>query len=206
MNKIKFLSVGDVCSTVSETYKGKADRVTLINTSDVLEGQVLNHDRVPNVNLRGQFKKTFQQDDILYSEIRPKNKRFAYIDFCPTDYIASTKLMVLRANRTKVLPKYLYYFLKNDVTIAELQMLAETRSGTFPQITFTELANLSIPVPPIADQETIIDILECIDNKIGCNRDINDNLPPLQGTKRCQKTLRGGNEEMPQAFSSLPAA
>ena len=71
MNKIKFLSVGDVCSTVSETYKGKADRVTLINTSDVLEGQVLNHDRVPNVNLRGQFKKTFQQDDILYSEIRP---------------------------------------------------------------------------------------------------------------------------------------
>ena len=84
--------------------------------------------------------------------------------------------MVLRANRTKVLPKYLYYFLKNDVTIAELQMLAETRSGTFPQITFTELANLSIPVPPIADQETIIDILECIDNKIGCNRDINDNL------------------------------
>lgn len=176
MNKIKFLSVGDVCSTVSETYKGKADRVTLINTSDVLEGQVLNHDRVPNVNLRGQFKKTFQQDDILYSEIRPKNKRFAYIDFCPTDYIASTKLMVLRANRTKVLPKYLYYFLKNDVTIAELQMLAETRSGTFPQITFTELANLSIPVPPIADQETIIDILECIDNKIGCNRDINDNL------------------------------
>ena len=176
MNKIKFLSVGDVCSTVSETYKGKADRVTLINTSDVLEGQVLNHDRVPNVNLRGQFKKTFQQDDILYSEIRPKNKRFAYIDFCPTDYIASTKLMVLRANRTKVLPKYLHYFLKNDVTIAELQMLAETRSGTFPQITFTELANLSIPVPPIADQETIIDILECIDNKIGCNRDINDNL------------------------------
>lgn len=206
MNKIKFLSVGDVCSTVSETYKGKADRVTLINTSDVLEGQALNHDRVPNVNLRGQFKKTFQQDDILYSEIRPKNKRFAYIDFCPTDYIASTKLMVLRANRTKVLPKYLYYFLKNDVTIAELQMLAETRSGTFPQITFTELANLSIPVPPIADQETIIDILECIDNKIGCNRDINDNLQPLQGTKRCQKTLRGGNEEMPQVFSSLPAA
>ena len=75
-----------------------------------------------------------------------------------------------------MIPKYLYYFLKNDVTIAKLQMLAETRSGTFPQITFTELANLSIPVPPIADQETIIDILECIDNKIDCNRDINDNL------------------------------
>ena len=51
MNKIKFLSVGAVCSTVSETYKGKADRVTLINTSDILEGRVLNHDMAPNGNL-----------------------------------------------------------------------------------------------------------------------------------------------------------
>lgn len=201
MNKIKFLSVGAVCSTVSETYKGKADRVTLINTSDILEGRVLNHDMAPNVNLRGQFKKTFQQDDILYSEIRPKNKRFAYIDFCPTDYIASTKLMVIRANKTKVLPKYLYYFLKNDVTIAKLQMLAETRSGTFPQITFTELANLSIPVPPIADQETIIDILECIDNKIDCNRDINDNLQ--QQAQAIYEDMFINNPDVPMTSGTL---
>lgn len=176
MTEFKYLPVGEVCTTISDTYHGYAKMVTLINTSDVLEGKVLNHVKVPNANLKGQFKKTFQQNDILYSEIRPQNKRFAYVDFPPTDYIASTKLMVIRADSDKVSPKYLYYFLKSNATIEELQMLAETRSGTFPQITFTELANLTIPVPPVAIQENIVKTLQCIEDKINCNESINDNL------------------------------
>lgn len=170
------MSVGEVCSTISDTYRKKSEMVTLINTSDVLEGKILNHERVPNANLKGQFKKTFQQDDILYSEIRPQNKRFAYVDFSPEDYIASTKLMVIRAKTDVVIPKYLFYFLKNETTVAELQMLAETRSGTFPQITFTEVANLTIPVPPLNVQEVIVKTLQCIEEKIDCNESINDNL------------------------------
>ena len=90
-----------------DAYREKKNMVTLINTSDVLEGRVLNHERVPNSNLKGQFKKTFQRDDILYSEIRPQNRRFAYVDFSPIDYIASTKLMVIRAKKDVVSTKYL---------------------------------------------------------------------------------------------------
>ena len=170
------MTIGDVCSTISDTYRAKADKVTLINTSDVLEGKVLNHTQVPNKELKGQFKKTFKKNDILYSEIRPQNKRFAFVDFDPVDYIASTKLMVLRADASKVLPMYLYFYLKSAPVIAELQMLAETRSGTFPQITFTELSTLSIPVPSITEQEVIVTTIKSIEDKIDCNADINDNL------------------------------
>lgn len=176
MNETKLMTIGDVCATISDTYRAKADEVTLINTSDVLEGKVLNHERVPNKELKGQFKKTFKKNDILYSEIRPQNKRFAFVDFDPVDYIASTKLMVLRADTSKVLPMYLYYYLKSAPVIAELQMLAETRSGTFPQITFTELSNLTIPVPSIAEQEAIVATVKCIEDKTYCNTKINDNL------------------------------
>lgn len=176
MKEIKYMLVGEVCSTISDTYRGKADLVTLVNTSDVLEGKVLNHERVQNANLKGQFKKAFRQDDILYSEIRPQNKRYAYVDFSPEDYIASTKLMVIRAKAEVVSPKYLYYFLKNEPTVAELQMLAESRSGTFPQITFTEVANLMIPILSLDIQEVIVKTLQCIEDKIGCNNRINDNL------------------------------
>ena len=176
MNRSRYMPVGEVCSSISDTYHEKGEMVTLINTSDVLEGRVLNHERVPNQNLKGQFKKAFQQGDILYSEIRPQNRRFAYVDFPPIDYIASTKLMVIRAKTDMVLSKYLYYFLKNSSTVAELQLLAETRSGTFPQITFTEVANLSIPVPPLAVQEIIVQTMQCLEDKIICNEQINDNL------------------------------
>ena len=176
MNGTIYMPVGEVCSSISDTYREKKNMVTLINTSDVLEGRVLNHERVPNSNLKGQFKKTFQRDDILYSEIRPQNRRFAYVDFSPIDYIASTKLMVIRAKKDVVSPKYLYYFLKNSSTVVELQLLAETRSGTFPQITFSEVANLTIPVPSLAVQEVIVQTMQCLEDKITCNEQINDNL------------------------------
>ena len=141
----------------------------------VLEGKVLNHIYIPNENLKGQFKKTFEEGDILYSEIRPQNKRYAYIDFAPINYIASTKLMVIR-NKNIVKSKYLYYFLQSDKIISELQMLAETRSGTFPQITFNELSKLSIKIPPLPEQDRIISILDSICKKIDINQQINDNL------------------------------
>ena len=182
MNETIYMPVGEVCSSISDTYREKKNMVTLINTSDVLEGRVLNHERVPNSNLKGQFKKTFQRDDILYSEIRPQNRRFAYVDFSPIDYIASTKLMVIRAKKDVVSPKYLYYFLKNSSTVAELQLLAETRSGTFPQITFSEVANLTIPVPPLAVQEVIVQTMQCLEDKTTCNEQINDNLADLLQT------------------------
>ena len=163
--------IGDLCSSISETYKGKHQYVVTINTSDVLAGEILNHSPIKNDGLKGQFKKTFQKGDILYSEIRPANRRFAFVNFQDTgNYIASTKLMVLRANENIVLPEYLFAFLKSPAVISELQMLAETRSGTFPQITFSgELAKLEITLPDIQIQKKIVDILQVLEDKIAIN-------------------------------------
>ena len=175
MNEWKEYCITDVCNTISETYNDGAKKVVLINTSDVLEGKITNHKFVDNNNLAGQFKKKFQKDDILYSEIRPANRRYAYVDIEPKDYIASTKLMVLR-NKPCILPKYLYYLLTNNNTIRELHAIAVGRSGTFPQITYSELSNIKFQLPPIEKQERILSILLNIDSKIENNRKICANL------------------------------
>ena len=175
MKEWKEYNIGEICDTISDTYDGNASNVVLINTSDVLEGKCLNHTFVPNKDLRGQFKKQFKKNDILYSEIRPANKRYAFIDFEPTDYIASTKLMVIRSN-DKVLPKFLYYILQSKEMIETLQFLAESRSGTFPQITFSELAIQTILLPEVKEQNKIVNFLEALDSKIELNRRINGNL------------------------------
>lgn len=174
----KICKIRELCSSISETYKRNDEKVILINTSDVFDGKILNNTSIENKNLKGQFKKTFKKDDILYSEIRPANRRFAYVDIDNTDnYIASTKLMVLRPNKNKVLSKYLYLILKSDEIIEDLQHLAETRSGTFPQITFnSELANIEILLPPLETQEKIAQVLSSLDDKIELNNKINQNL------------------------------
>lgn len=175
--------IDEICSTISETYRGKDKKVILINTSDVLEGKILNFEEVENKNLRGQFKKTFKKNDILFSEIRPANKRFAFVNIDDThNFIASTKLMVLRPNLKRVLPEFLYYILSSDYLLSEMQHLAETRSGTFPQITFSsELGPFEIELPDINCQRKIVSILKNIDEKIELNNEINDNLMQ-QGT------------------------
>ena len=174
----KECKLGEVCESISETYSRKDNFVVLINTSDVLEGKILTHQMTKNENLKGQFKKTFQKNDILYSEIRPANKRYAFVDFDNTEqYIASTKLMVIRPNLDIISPKFLFLLLTSKKLIEEMQHLAETRSGTFPQITFSgELATFSINLPPLATQQKIAKILSSLDDKIELNNKINDNL------------------------------
>lgn len=174
----KEVDICQLCDSVSETYKGNASEVVLINTSDVLDGKCLNHEYVPNKKLKGQFKKTFRKGDILYSEIRPANKRFCFVDFEPKDYIASTKLMVLRAHED-VDPQYLYQILRSNDTLTQLQMLAESRSGTFPQITYSELSNIMVSLPYQKAQKNIVSILSSLDRKIELNNKINADLEEM---------------------------
>ena len=175
MEEWKTYKIGEICRSVSDTYKGNASEVVLVNTSDVFDGVCLNHQSVPNKDLKGQFKKTFQINDILYSEIRPANKRFAFVDFDTENYIASTKLMVIRCYEL-IRPRFLFHFLKRQEMLDELQALAESRSGTFPQITFSELALFEINLPPLNVQDRIIETIDCFENKIALNNRINHNL------------------------------
>ena len=176
-------TIGDLCSTISKTYKSNDSHVVLINTSDVENGIILNHESVPNSNLKGQFKKTFQKGDILYSEIRPANKHYAFVDIDTTsNYIASTKLMVIRPNED-INPHYLYHILTNLDLIQEMQHLAETRSGTFPQITFeSELSTYQIPLLQKEEQDKLGELFEKIDNQIFHNIKENKMLSTIRDT------------------------
>lgn len=171
--------LGDLIDSISDTRRITKKEVVLINTSDVLSGKVLNHSYVPNTNLRGQFKKRFQRDDILYSEIRPGNRRFAFVNFDSEDYIASTKLMVLRRKNNIIENDYLYLILSDNSFVKNLQFIAEQRSGTFPQITFTELSNIEVDIPDTKTQKKIIKVLYALDRKIELNERINQSLYDL---------------------------
>lgn len=196
------MKLGEVCDSISVTFDKTKQQVVLVNTSDVFNGKVTNHALVDNKGLKGQFKKTFQKGDILYSEIRPKNKRFAFIDFNANDYVASTKLMVIRANK-KVLPQYLYQVLKSEEVINQLQSLAESRSGTFPQITFSELAQIDARIPELAEQKEIADFLKLFDDKIELNNKINHHLEQIGQELFEQVYYNGSPAQLGDIISTL---
>lgn len=168
--------VEEIAESVSDTHLRAQDKLVFLNTSDVLLGKVLHRTYSDVRHWPGQAKKSIRRDDILFSEIRPANGRWAFIDFDAEDFVVSTKLMVIRPRTKRVVPRFLYHFLTSAQTTGWLQHLAESRSGTFPQITFDQVAELEIGLPPLDAQEAIANFLDCIDDKIELNRRMNETL------------------------------
>ena len=177
---MKHLRINQIVKTISVTHKFDKPCLIAINTSDVDSG-VMGEGTITDVkDLKGQFKKTIQKNDILFSEIRPANRRFAKVEIedC-RDYVVSTKLMVLRKFNDEVDLDYFYYSLTNQGFLNILQRRAENRIGSFPQITFDLLSEYSIPVPSLDEQRKIARIISSLDRKITLNRSINQNLEAL---------------------------
>ena len=179
-NHTKVLKINQIVRTVSETHRFDKDKLIAINTSDVENG-VMGSGTLTSVDeLKGQFKKTIVKDDILFSEIRPANRRFAKVTTEDTkDYVVSTKLMVLRKYNEDVDLEYFYYCLTNQPFLDILQRRAENRIGSFPQITFDLLSEYAFPIPPISEQKRISSVISTLDKKIALNRAINQNLEAM---------------------------
>ena len=175
-------TLGDVCENVSRPFDfSRYKRVVFVNTGDVLEGKFLHKEYSEKEGLPGQAKKAIRKDDILFSEIRPINKRYAFVDEDCDEYVVSTKFMILRANN-EITPKFLYHYLKSNSTLRNLQREAESRSGTFPQITFDAISYFSIPVPSKEEQEKITAFIDKIEKKIELNQNRNVILEEIAKT------------------------
>lgn len=179
MSEWKQISLGNLVESISKRHAFNKDRLIFLNTSDIFNGKVLNNEYTDINTLPGQAKKSIQKNDILFSEIRPANRRFAYIDFESEDYVVSTKLMVLRPKNNDILPKYLYYFLTSEESLRHLQEVAESRSGTFPQITFSEVKEMVINLPPLKEQQRIVEVIDSLTEKIELNLKINETLEEM---------------------------
>ncbi len=139
----KVKKLGELCDSISVTHPCKEGQLIFLNTGDIENGFVLNHKYMNIKDMPGQAKKSIQENDILYSEIRPINRHFAFVNFAAQEYIVSTKLMVLRAN-DNISSIRLYQYLTSEDVINALQHEAESRSGTFPQIRFENIKSLKI--------------------------------------------------------------
>lgn len=177
-------SMHELVESVSITYPlKKSDKVVFLNTGDIEKGVFLHNSYSCTKGLPGQAKKSIKKGDILFSEIRPENKRYAFVYFESEDYVVSTKLMVLRA-KNGVNPLLPYFILTLENNIKKLQRIAELRSGTFPQITFRELEFITFTMP---NNHLIMDLFikNCLSpnyNKMVGIREMNKNLTALRDT------------------------
>ena len=176
------VKLGDILTSISETISKEQQTAIFLNTSDISEGKFLHKRSSVVKELPGQAKKKIKNGDILFSEIRPKNKRYAVVDVSnPNDYVVSTKLMVLRIkDPSKYYLQYIYQQLISQKMLHQINEIAESRSGTFPQITFDAIKNIELTPPPLEEQKRIADIFTVLDDKIELNNQMNQTLEEIE--------------------------
>ena len=152
--------LGDLCKSISVTHKFDKEELIFLNTGDIENGRFLHSNFMSVKEMPGQAKKTIAPGDILYSEIRPINRHFAFVNFPSADYVVSTKLMVIRTQSFDSMR--LYHYLTSDSVLAELQLQAESRSGTFPQIRFDNVSRLPILIADKQTEKVFIDLLHTV--------------------------------------------
>jgi type I restriction enzyme, S subunit len=173
------LPLGEICKNASRRFAPPEDgKVWFINTGDVENGRFTHNDLSDWEGLPGQAKKAIVEGDILYSEIRPGNGRYAFVDQQYPNAVVSTKFMVIEVGES-ILPKYLYHVLTSPELQNKMKLIAESRSGTFPQITFDSIAHLELMVPSKPEQLAVSSLLDAIEGRIRNNQKMNQTLEEI---------------------------
>ena len=87
--------------------------------------------------------------------------------------------MVIRARPGRIAPRFLYHFSTSAKTSVGFSILLNPAQGTFPQITFDQVSELELVLPPMADQAAIVNFLDGIEDKIAVNQQMNETLDAM---------------------------
>ncbi len=132
-------------------------------------------------NAPSRAKQIVFEDDVIFGTTRPTLKRFCVI---PKEYdgqVCSTGFCILRADTTKILPKYLYFSITTSTFNAYVECNQE--GASYPSISNTKVKKLTIPIPPLAEQERIVSLLDKFDALVN---DISIGLPAELKARRAQ--------------------
>lgn len=109
-------------------------------------------------------RKAIETDDVLFATVRPTLKRIALVPPELDGAIASTGFCVLRCDKAKVEPGFLYSFLITDHFNARMAGLE--RGASYPAIRDSDVTASWFPLPPLPEQKKIAHILSTVQRAI----------------------------------------
>lgn len=106
-------------------------------------------------------QKLVEEDDVIFATTRPTLQRFAIIDEDYHGEVASSGYCVLRADKNKVLPKWLYFNLSTTTFYSHVEKCQE--GSAYPAISDAKVKEFKIALPSLEEQARIIALLDKFD-------------------------------------------
>ena len=117
-------------------------------------------------------KYTLEEGDIVFSRVGSVD-RCSYVSAKEAGWLFSGRCLRVRSNIT-VYSLFLYYYLQQEDVKQSIRNIAV--GATMPSINTKLLSEIIVSLPNLDVQNQIASILSVLDDKIECNRRINDNL------------------------------
>jgi len=114
-------------------------------------------------------KGKLQRDDVVLTTRGTIGNTAYFNSSVSHDYMRiNSGMVILRCNKEDILPAYLYHFLRSPQFHGQVNSL---RSGVAqPQLPIRDMRRIKMPLPKLAVQQSISDILSAYDNVIENNR------------------------------------
>lgn len=182
--EVRWMKLKNVCMKTSNIkWKSTTGQYRYIDLSsvDIQTHSIISTIEIDKMSAPSRAQQIVQEDDVIFATTRPTQMRACII---PTEYngdICSTGYCILRADRNILLPKFLFFsmttstfkiYLSNNLTL-----------GNYPSISNSALMGYEIPVPPIAEQQKIVSILDRFDT---LTNDLTSGLPAEMEKRRQQ--------------------
>ena len=126
-------------------------------------------------------RKAIQTDDVLFATVRPTLKRIAMVPPELDGAITSTGYCILRCDKAKADPGFLYSFLITDHFNARMAGLE--RGASYPAVRDSDVTASWFPLPPLPEQKKIAHILSAVQRAIEAQERI------IQTTTELKKAL-----------------
>ena len=177
--KVETVRLGDVCVKCQQVNPSVLGRRTFryidIDSVDNVAMRIAEPRSIPVSEAPSRARKLVKRGDVLFSTVRPYLKNIAIVPSLFDGEIASTGFAVVRADETRVLPGYLFAVLSNQRFVDAANAL--TTGASYPAVTENQLFDLEIPLPPLEEQQRILEEIE------GCQRVIDGARQILAGYK-----------------------
>ena len=175
-------------------------------------GKVSFGSRIRGVEAPSRARRMVKQGDILLSTVRPNLQAFAYLESVPSDAVASTGFAVLTPHPEKAAGSFLYAMCFSIPVMK--QMTGRMGKGAYPSITQSDIEEITIPLPPLEEQERIVAELEGYRKVIEGARQVLANYKPtiridpkwptVTLSNVCESITDGDHQPPPKSASGVP--
>ncbi len=152
----------DMICEVNPTNDGLPDSFVYIDLESVVGGILTARKTILRAEAPSRAQRLLRQKDVIYQMVRPYQRNNFFFDIDDgDDYVASTGYSQLRAEGSAA---FLFQLIHTDEFVSKV--LAKCTGSSYPAINSADLAEISVVVPDVPEQQKIADCLSSLDEFI----------------------------------------